>query len=97
MDFVKIEPNVWKPEKSGDEITGVLIGKEDSKKYENKVYHLETKVGSLVEQKVVFGTTVLDDRMGYIKVGDTVKIVFKGTVKNSKQQDTKVFEVFKGR
>jgi hypothetical protein len=38
---------------------------------------------------------VLDDRMKFVKVGDKVKIVFKGMVKNRNGQDVKIFEVFR--
>jgi len=89
--LVEIEPNVWKPEKEGDEIQGVLVNVSQSKRYENKVYHIETTEG----QKVVFGTTVLDDRMAYVKVSEFVKIIYKHTEKNSRGQDTKIFKVLK--
>lgn len=95
MPFQKIEPNVWKPENEGDEIQGVLIRIQDSLRFDNKVYHLETKEGEQITQKVVFGSTVLDDRMGYVKEGDQVRIVYKGLQKNQKGQDTKIFEVYK--
>jgi len=97
MDFEPIEPNVWKPEKDGDEIMGVLVSSEPSPRYDNKVYHLEVKEDEKTTQKVVFGTTVLDDRMSYIKVGDVVKIIFKGIQKNQKGQDVKIFQVLKGK
>jgi hypothetical protein len=93
--FEKIEPNVWKPINEGDEIMGTLIKSEKSANYDNKVYSLETEEDGQTVHKVVFGTTVLDDRMGYIKEGDEVKIVYKGTQKNKKGQDTKIYEVFK--
>lgn len=95
MVFQKIEPNVWKPLKEGDEITGVLVRIEDSKQYKNKVYNLEVREDGKIVQKVVFGSTILDDKLSFCKIGDTVKIVFKGTSKNKKNQDTKVYEVFK--
>jgi len=93
MEFKKIEPNIWKPEKEGDEITGILISKEDSVKFKNTNYHIET---SNQEQKMIFGTTILNDRMKFVNVGDTIKIIYKGIIKNAKKQDTKVFEVYKG-
>ena len=91
-DWKKIEPNIWKPEKDGDEITGILISKDPSDKFKNINYHIETLEH---EQKMIYGTTVLNDRMKFVNVGETIKIVFKGIVKNQKKQDTKVFEVFK--
>jgi len=94
VEFQKIEPGVWKPVNAGDAIEGVLISIAESKRFGGKVYHMESSKG---EQIVVFGTTILDDRMGYIKPGEYCKIEFKGCVKNAKQQDTKMFEVFKAK
>ena len=98
-EFTQINPGVWKPTTSGEEIVGVLVSVQDSTKYaNNKIYHINAQAADgSSSQKVVFGTTVLDDRMSYIKVGDTVKIVYKGTVQNAKKQDTKIFEVFRGK
>jgi len=95
MAFEKIEPGIWKAEKEGDEIVGVLVRVQDSSKFDNKVYHLEVKKEEGTEQFVVFGTKVLDDRMSYIHEGDIVKIVYKGIEKNLKGQPTKIFEVWK--
>jgi len=95
MKWEKIEPGIWKPQKEGDSIEGVLIKVDkESGKFDSPVYHIET---ANKEQKVVFGTAVLNDKMSYINPGDPVKIEFKGTQKNAKGQDVKVFEVFKGR
>lgn len=91
MVFKKIDPNAWKPEKVGDMIEGVLVKAEPSQSYDNKVYGIQTSDGA---QFVVFGTTVLDNRMGYVRVGDTVRIVYQGTEKNKKNQPTKLFDVF---
>lgn len=93
MEWKKIEPDVWKPEKDGDEIEGKLVKIDrESGKFSSTIYHLE-KEG---KQTVVFGTTVLDDKMKYINEGNSVKIVFRGTQKNTKNQDVKLFDVFKG-
>jgi len=97
MTFQKIEPGIWKPENDGDMIVGKLLRVEDSKSFKNKVYALEIAEGLDTEQKIVFGSTVLDDRMSFVHTGDIVKIVFKGTQKNKKGQDTKVFEVLVDR
>ena len=92
MEFKKISPGVFKPVNTGDTIEGVLVNVEDGKKYGGKVYHLETPTD---EQMVVFSTTILEDRMSYIKVGDYCKIVYNGVTKNKLGQDTKNFDVFK--
>ena len=92
MAFKKVEPNVFKFEKEGDLIEGTLIKVDDSTKYEkNKVYHIEDK-----EKKiwVVFGTTIMIDRLSYAKIGDRVRIVYDGIDQNKKGQDTKLFSVY---
>ena len=94
MEFNKISPGVWKPTTVGDTIEGSLVSSEVGKKFGGKVYHLETPDGG---QVVVFSTTVLEDRMSYVKVGDYCKIVFNGTQKNSKGQETKMFDVYKAK
>lgn len=95
MVFEKIEPNVFKFNSEGDELIGILVKVEDSKKYKNKVYHLEVEEDNgTTSQKVVFGSAVLDDRMSFVDVGDKVKIVYKGQEPNSKDQQTKIFEVY---
>ena len=94
MEFVPINPNVWKPTAVGDTIEGTLVSVEDGKKFGGKVFHLETGEG---KQVVIFSTTVLADRMSYVKIGEYCKIIFKGSTKNAKGQETKIFEVLKAK
>ena len=91
MVFKKIEPGIWKPEEKGDEITGILRNVKDSTRFNSKVYSIEVNN----KQMIVFGTTVLEDRMSFVNVKDTIKIVYQGMEKNQKGQDTKMFDVFK--
>ena len=92
MAFKKIEPKIWKPEKEGDCIEGILVERGQNPSYENtQIYCLSI---SPEIQITVYGTTILDDRMRYIKIGNKVKIVFQGIIKNKKNQDTKSFDVF---
>lgn len=75
MAFEEIDTGIWKPENVEDSITGVLLSKEEDVGANNSMlYTLE------VEQKpiAVWGSTVLDPKMLGVKVGDTVKIVYKG-------------------
>jgi len=96
IEFTKINPGVFKPTKEGESVEGKLLSIEESKKFKEggKVYHLESAEGG---QVIVFGTTVLDDRMSYIPIGTICKIVYMGIKKNTKGQDTKIFEVYKGK
>jgi len=85
-----VEPNVWKPEKDGDFIEGKLVSKKEKVGVnESNAYYVESKD----ETAMVWGSTVLDDRMTIVNVGDMVRITFKGTVKNSRGQDTKIYKV----
>jgi len=93
-EWTKIEPGIWRPENEGDSIEGILVGVEDSPRFDNKNYSLEVKREGKVEQITVFGTTVLDNKMKYAKIGNQVRIVFKGIEKNQKKQDVKIFDVF---
>ena len=88
-EFVEIEPNVWKVEKEGDSVEGVLK-KVDKEVGPNKstLYHLEGE-----KQFAVWGSTVLDDRMAYVNEGDFVRITYKGTRENKRGQPTKIFKV----
>lgn len=90
MVFQTIEPTIWKPSKDGDKIEGVLVRKNpQGGKYNNESYNIDTGNGLFV----VFGTTVLEQRMMFCNVGDMVRITYKGTEKNKKKQDTKIFNV----
>ena len=91
-EWVSTEPQIWKEEEKGDTIEGKLVGKrEKGGKYGNASYLIENDEGV----HVVFGTTVLEDRMRAVKTGDMIRIVFKGTEKNKRSENTKIFEVFK--
>ena len=66
----------WKPEKEDDSIMGLLVKiEEEAGELKSMVYHLETKEEGVMR---VWGTTVLDSRMAPVKVGQEVKITYKG-------------------
>lgn len=91
-EWISMDADVWKPEQAGDDIQGVLVRrKPNGGKYDCEVYTIENDKG----QFVVFGTAVLEDRMKTVEINDEVKIVFRGVEKNSKEQDTKIYEVLK--
>ena len=91
MTWETIEPGIWKPEKEGDTIEGVLIGKEaDRGSFGSYIYNIETVAG---QHLGVWGSTVLDDRMKYVPVGSRIRIVFKGIERNAKGQPIKIFAV----
>ena len=91
MEWKSVEPNVWKPEKDGDCVEGVLIRMmpKDSNLLSAR-YWIENSSKDVV---LVWGSTVLDDRMSIVPVGSIVRITYKGKQKNSKKQDVKIFKV----
>jgi len=85
-----VEPNIWKAEKDGDSIEGVLTNVEkDIGENNSMMYTLETSDGF----KSIWGTTVLDMRMKLCKVGNKVRITFKGKEESKKGREVKIFKV----
>lgn len=94
MEFEEINPNIWKPEAEEDSVEGVYISKEENKGANNSnAYHLE-KEG---KQIMIWGTTIIDDRMQYAKIGEYVKIIYKGIEKNKKGQDLKIYQILRAK
>ena len=60
-------------------------------KYQSESYVVENHKALYI----VFGTAVLEDRMKNVSIGDIVRIEYKGTKKNKRDEDTKIFEVFR--
>ena len=91
-EFEVVMPQVWKPTEEEESIQGTLVDKgERGGKYNSTRYTLETEEGYVL----VFGTTVLDNRMKLVNVGDYIRIKFLGTETNKKGNDTKLFEIGK--
>lgn len=90
-EWQTIEPGIWKPEKEGDQIVGVLVSKEpkDESNGVSAKYYLENQNGMFL----VWGSAVLDDRMQYVKVGQKIRITFEGKTKNKRNQDVNLFKV----
>lgn len=90
-DWEKITTDVWKPEEEGDSIQGVLVDKRTTGDFDSESYSIETKEGF----KLVWGTTILQNRMKLINVGDIIKIIYKGTETNKRGQPLKIYEVLR--
>ena len=75
MAYKEINPEIWNYENDGDFLEGILVQKQEEVG-ENKswMYSIETPEGV----KNVWGSAVLDSRMALAKVGDKIKITFKG-------------------
>lgn len=69
--------NFWKPEKEEEFIEGLLTKVEENVGANNsRVYHIETLEDHINTK--LWGTTILDNRMDEVKVGQQVKITYKG-------------------
>ncbi|MBC2714937.1 MAG: hypothetical protein HF978_06470 [Desulfobacteraceae bacterium] len=90
-EWKTIEPGVWKPIKPGENIVGVLVNKQpkDENTGMSARYYLENERGTFF----AWGSTVLDDRMQYVKVGQKIRITFEGKTKNKRGQDVNLFKV----
>ena len=92
MAFKELNPTEWKPTVNGDSVEGTLcqvqenIGKNDS-----MLYNLETAEGI----KSVWGSAILNSRMALVKVGDKIRITYKGLSKDAKEgrNPAKIFMV----
>lgn len=91
MTYQEIDPQNWIYEKEGDFIEGVLVRvQEDIGINKSMLYSIETPEGV----KSVWGATILDERMALVKVGDKVKITYKGKAEAKKGKNpAKLFKV----
>jgi len=91
MTYKEINPEMWNYEKDGDFVEGILVAKEPEIG-ENKswMYNIETPEGV----KNVWGSAILDSRMKFAKVGDKIKITFKGLGESKAGRNApKIFKV----
>lgn len=91
MAYKEINPSTWTYEKDGDFIEGVVVNKQKEVGVNKSwLYSLETLEGV----KNVWGATVLDERMALVKVGDKIKITYKGLSEAKKGKNpAKLFKV----
>jgi hypothetical protein len=90
----EIEPNVWKPANPGDSIEGVLVNKVPREQDMSAKYYIEvTEPSGKTGIKMLWGSTVLDDRMQFVDPGQKVRITFKEKKKNKKNQDLNIYKV----
>lgn len=75
MAYEEINPSTWTYEKDGDSIEGILVGKKENVGPNNAIlYNLENAEGV----KSVWGATILDQRMAFVKIGSKLRITYKG-------------------
>lgn len=86
-----IEPNVWKPTNKDDFLDGVLVEKrQDVGTNKSNAYYIETKPHNVV---MVWGSTILDDRLSLVSIGEKIRITFKGTEESKRGNDLKLYKV----
>ena len=92
-EWKPVEDKIFKFEKIGDFVEGVLLSVEDGAVYNNKVYKIKQTDGTILS---IFSTTVLESMMGSIPIGNEVKIVHSGIKKTTikGREDTKLYEVY---
>ncbi len=77
MDYKESAGNFWKPKEAGEALEGLYITKETGVGQNNSnMYYIEELKSHQVFQ--VWGTTVLDQRMMPIKIGQQVRITYQG-------------------
>lgn len=91
MTYQEVNPSVWLYEKDGDFIEGILVNiQEDVGVNKSMLYSIEALDGV----KNVWGTTILDEKMALVRVGDKVKLTFKGySEKKTGKNPAKIFKV----
>lgn len=91
MAYKEIEPKNWTYEKEGDQIEGVLVRvQENVGVNQSMLYIIETPEGV----KSVWGSVILDERMAFARVGDKVRITYKGFGEEKKGKHApKIFKV----
>lgn len=88
-EWKTIDPGKWTPKQDGELIEGILVQMQPKQAELSARYTLDTENGLML----VWGSTVLDNRMSYVKIGQHVRITFKGATKNKKGQPLKIFKV----
>lgn len=91
MAFEENNPGFWIPEAEEDSITGVLIKiEEDVGTNKSMLYTIEADN----KPTNIWGSTILDQRMIGMKVGDLIRITYKGLGEKSGGKNApKIFKV----
>jgi len=91
MAYKEIDPSTWKYENEGDFIEGILVRSEpDVGINESMLYSIETPEGVMN----VWGAAILDQKMALVKVGNKIKITYKGKAEAKPGKNpAKIFKV----
>lgn len=88
-DFKEVETDVWKPEKPGDTLFGVLIAKEKSNFTNDAgvtahwwLFAVRDPMTNAIIPKRMLGSTVVERALANVEPNTVVEIEFTGTEKN---------------
>ena len=72
---------LWEYKEEGDSIEGELVAKKDGVGANNsKMYDIKNiETGKVLG---IWGCTILDAKMSQMEVGDSVRVMYKGTIPN---------------
>jgi hypothetical protein len=91
MAFEEVESSAWTYSNDGDSIEGILVRvQENIGVNKSKLYSIDTNNGI----KSVWGSAILDDKLAILKVGDLIRITYKGLGEAKKGKNApKIFSV----
>jgi len=89
--YTEIKPTDWTYEKDGDFIEGIVVRKQEKVgPNQSMLYSIENPEGV----KNVWGSAILDQRMAFVKVGEKIKITYKGLAEpTAGKKAAKIFKV----
>ena len=77
MKYKESTGNFWKPTKEGESVEGLYVNKEvHVGQNDSNIYYIEKLSDHEVIQ--IWGTTILDQRMMPVRIGNQVLITYKG-------------------
>ncbi len=75
MTYEEVVPEMWIPKEDEDSVEGFLVNiQKDIGENKSMLYMIETPDGV----KNVWGSAILDSRMSLAKIGDKIRITYKG-------------------
>lgn len=89
LTFEEINPGFW-DEENETSILGVYIGTEEKTGDLSTKHFLEVKGRGIV---IVWGSTVLDERLKFVSIGSVIKVTYKGKEKTKSNRDVKIYKV----
>jgi len=92
MAYEEVNPTNWEYKKEGESIEGFFVrSQKDVGVNKSFLYSLETSQGI----KNVWGSVILDEKMALVKLGDKIRITYKGLSKETSKgkKPAKLFKV----